>query len=86
MSSAQRAEQSTRESILKLISDDENAKVSSAESRPKLRCGDEYIDLAQLNRGVQKESETANITMGHILPKSSVHAQTWAKILALLPH
>ncbi len=41
-----------RENIMKLLSDDENAKVSNAEAKP-LPAGEEYVDLDDLEAGVQ---------------------------------
>jgi hypothetical protein len=46
----------------------------------KLPKGDEFLDLEQLGRGVQK-ADGAAVAMGRILPKKAVHKDTWAKIL-----
>jgi hypothetical protein len=73
-----------REDIMKLLSDDENARVSNAEAKP-LPVGEEYVDLDDLEAGVQKA--TAEMTAGDatgILPRSAVHDETWTKILAQL--
>ncbi len=73
-----------RDVILKLLSDDENAKVSNAEGKP-LAAGEEYVDLEDLEAGVQKASEA--MTSGeaaNILPRSAIHDATWTKILAQL--
>jgi hypothetical protein len=82
MKSDERTEYVTRDSILKLLSDDEVAKVSTAETRALLD-GDEYLDLEQLDRGVQRAGGAVT-PMGRVLPKNAVHANTWSKILTLL--
>lgn len=85
MSDAQRAAYVARDTILTLLSDEENAKVSNAEGAVKLAEAEEYIDLEHLDRGVQRaEAVTAKDTMGHILPRSAVSSETWNKILAQL--
>jgi hypothetical protein len=45
--------------------------------------GDEFLDLEDLDEGVQKASGS-NTPMGRILPKKAVHPVTWEKILAQL--
>ena len=73
-----------REDIMKLLSDDENARVSNAEAKP-LPAGEEYVDLDDLEAGVQTATAemTAEDATG-ILPRSAVHDETWTKILAQL--
>jgi hypothetical protein len=73
----------TRESILKLLSDDEVAKVSTAETASGLEAGDEYLDLEHLDRGVLRGGG-ATVPMGRVLPRKAVHPGTWTKILAQL--
>ena len=85
MSDAQRKEQVTRDFILKLLSDEENARVSTAEAAPRLTEGAEYLDLEYLDRGVQRASATtAKTTMGRVLPRTAVSEETWRKVLAQL--
>ncbi len=85
MSEAQRAAYATRESILMLLSDEENAKVSNAEAATRLQEGEELLDLEHLDRGVQRAgAATSKAAIGHILPRSTVGSETWNKILALL--
>ena len=75
----------TREAILKLLSDEETARVSSAEAAFRID-GSEYLDLENLDRGVQNVYAVAHkITMANALPRSAVCDETWAKILAQLP-
>lgn len=70
----------TREAILQLLSDDEVANVSTAETAAHLADGDEYLDLEQLDLGVQWASATTP-PMGRVLPCAAVHPMTWVKIL-----
>jgi hypothetical protein len=83
MKSDMRTENIVRESVLKLLSDDEVASVSTAETAARLLDGEEYLDLEQLNRGVQRATRAATV-MGHALPRRAVHKDTWSKILTLL--
>ena len=85
MSDAKRVEQVARDSILKLLSDEENGRVSTAETTSRLTEGAEYLDLAHLGQGVQCAKATmATVTMAHILPRSAVSDETWRKILVHL--
>ena len=85
MSDAERREQVTRDSILKLLSDEENARVSTAETASGLIEGEEYLDLEDLDQGVQRaKASTAKAKMGHVLPRSAVSEETWGKILVQL--
>ena len=85
MTDAKRAEQATREAILELLSDEETARVSTAETATALAEGAEYVDLERLDRGVQRAKAAAGLAMGHVLPRSAVSKETWTKILAKLP-
>ena len=80
-----RTENATRESVLKLLSDDEVASVSTAETAGRLLDGEEYLDLERLDQGVQRATKSAT-AMGGVLPRRTVHKDTWSKILALLGH
>jgi hypothetical protein len=73
----------TRDTILKLLSDDEVGRVSTAESAARLSPDEEYLDLERLDEGVQRAAG-AIAPMGRVLPRKAVHADTWNKILALL--
>jgi nucleotide-binding universal stress UspA family protein len=86
MKNDKRIDYETRDSILKLLTDQEIARVSTAETEAHLSEGDEYLDLEQLTRGVRRAGrpgEEAAI-MGRILPRKAVQEDTWAKILAQL--
>jgi hypothetical protein len=71
-----------REAIMDLLSDEEMAKVSTSETAAKLADTEEYLDLRHLDLGVQRATSTTTVDMGHIIPRSGVHAKTWTKILA----
>ena len=45
MTDAKRAEQVARDTVLKLLSDEETARVSTAETASRLTEGAEYVDL-----------------------------------------
>ncbi len=74
----------TRESVLMLLSDDEVAAVSTAETAAHLAAGDEYLDMEHLDQGVQR-APAGEPPMGRVLPKKAVHEKTWAKIIKQLP-
>jgi hypothetical protein len=73
----------TRDSILKMLSEEEVDRVSTSETAARLSDGDEYVDLEQLGRGVQRASG-ANVNMGHVLPRKAVLTATWDKIVTEL--
>lgn len=81
MKKENRTELISRDAILKMLTPDEIASVSTAETAVNLVKGSEYLDLTHLDCGVQKAGETAPV-MGHILSRKSVHQDTWTKILA----
>ncbi|HEX3774717.1 MAG TPA: hypothetical protein VHV51_09655, partial [Polyangiaceae bacterium] len=70
-----------REAILKLLTDAEISKVSTAEDAPRLIEGDEYIDLEDLASGVQLAQAVPRTAPGHALPRSAVADETWARIV-----
>ena len=69
-----------RDNILKLLSDEEAARVSTAETEKHLAGGDEYLDLEALDRGVQ-EARGEGVVMGRVLPRKAVHENTWSNII-----
>ena len=83
MKNDERTAYEIRDRILKLLSDDEVAKVSTAETAVRLATGDEYLDLEHLDQGVLRAGTTST-PMGRVLPKKAVRADTWSKILAQL--
>jgi hypothetical protein len=83
MTSATGPEPLTRDRILQLLSDGEFAGVGSAGSQLRLGNGDEYLDLEQLQQGVQKFRGAAALT-GHVLPRKAINEDTWRRILRQL--
>ena len=73
----------TREEILDLLSAQEVARVSTAETGDRLGHGEEYLDMKQLSQGVRK-ADGLSVPMGFVLPRSALHSDTWKKILAHL--
>ena len=86
MTTPARADYVSRDTLLKLLSDEEIAKVSTAETASGLSPGDEYIDLEHLDQGVRRSDPATKVTMGHVVPRSAVSAASWTRILAHLPH
>jgi hypothetical protein len=79
-----RKEYVTRDTILRLLSDDEIARVSTAETAPRLDDGDEYVDLDAPDRGVQRVPHRPVAPMGHVLTRKAVLDKTWNDIVSLL--
>jgi hypothetical protein len=73
-----------RERIIKMLSDEETARVSNAEAEFRLTDGDEYVDLEHLDHGAQRARGTVG-SLGTIIPKKAVHKDTWTRIVASLP-
>ena len=80
---AKRAEYATRDSIMKLLSDGEVGSISNAETNTHLSNGDEYLDLEQLDQGVQRATATKT-PMGPVLSRKAVREKTWSKIVRQL--
>ncbi len=78
-----RTDYMTRDSVLKLLSDAEVASVSTAETAERLADGDEFLDLHQLARGVQRAG-ASNTNMGRVLPRKAVHEGTWTRMLTIV--
>jgi hypothetical protein len=83
MKTEKRVDYLTRDSIMRLLSDDEIAAVSTAQTAPHLAEGDEYVDLETLSRGTHGGGGVS-ATMGHVLPRKAVADATWHKILLAL--
>jgi len=73
----------TRDSILKMLSNDEVDRVTTAETKFRLVSGEEYVDLAKLELGVQR-AKGARTAMANMLPRSAVLEETWTRIVAKL--
>lgn len=80
----ERTEYVTRDNILKLLSDEEVARVSTEETASHLVDGDEYVDLEEPDRGVQRVPGKSPPVMGHVLARSAVGETTWRRIVILL--
>lgn len=63
-----------------LLSDDEIARVTTAEAPRGLSEGDEYIDLENLDQGVFV-ADGLNVPMGNMIARKTVLQRTWANIL-----
>jgi len=72
-----------RHNILGMLSDDEVASVSTAETAMGLSDGDEYLDLEQLDRGVCLAAGISG-PMGCVLSRRAVRETTWSNILSQL--
>lgn len=86
MSEPTRAEFVTRDTIMKLLSNEEIAKISSAEAASGLTEGAEYLDLQHLDLGVQRSHALTKVAIGHVLPKGAVSEKTWSTVVAELAH
>jgi hypothetical protein len=83
MANEPRIDYVTRDNIQRLLSDDEIDRVAMAETALHLAANDEYIDLTQLDLGVQSAHGTSAL-MGHVLPRKAIREITWRRILALM--
>ena len=84
MSTSARDELSTRNSIMMLLSDEETARVTTAEAGASLVEGSEFLDLEHLDRGIQRVSGAATPEMAEVIPRSAVGNDTWSKIVTRL--
>ena len=73
-----------RAAIMALLSDEEVRQVQAAGTGASLAEGDEYLDLDRLQEGVRRASESKRAPMKRVLPRKSVRALTWQKILTQL--
>ena len=83
MSNEAKIEYLTRERVMKTLSDEEVASVSTAEASAHLSNGDAYVDLDELEKGVM-HAKGNTPPMGRVLPKKAVHEETWNKIIGQL--
>jgi hypothetical protein len=85
MKTYERIECCNRDLLMDLLSDDEVAKVTTAQAASRIPDGDEYVDLEELAKGVQRGSRLATeVAMGDVLPRRAVLDATWLKIVELL--
>jgi hypothetical protein len=74
-----RTEHVTRQNILMLLSDDEVAAVSTAETTARPLEGEDYVDLEDLDQGVRSALGTPP-PMHRLVLRRSVHEDTWNRI------
>lgn len=85
MNNEKRSDLFTRDSVMELLSDDDIARVTAAESATSLVDGDEYIDLEQLDQGIRTVAGgTAAIAVGRVIAKKAVQERTWDRVVAQL--
>jgi hypothetical protein len=84
MSGSTQDELSARNSIMMLLTNEENSRVTTAEARGSLSDGSEYLDLEHLDRGIQRVSGADHPEMAHVIPRSAVGNDTWSKIVTHL--
>ena len=72
-----------RHSILGMLSEDEVASVSTAETATGLSDGDEYLDLEQLDQGIRLAGGRPGPT-GCVLSRRAMRKTTWSKVLTQL--
>ena len=68
-----------KDRILELLSDEEVARVATAETKASLIDGEQYLDLDHLDRGVLTASGPA-APIGRVLPRRVISDQTWREI------
>jgi hypothetical protein len=69
--------------LIALLSEEEFARVNTPHAAARLSEADEYLDLEQLDRGVQR-GPVAPRPICRLLPRSAVRESTWAEILGWL--
>lgn len=74
----------TRDTILKLLSNEELARVVTVASGASLAEGDEYLEIEQPNRGIRRSVGSSTLPAGRLLLRKAVLATTWQRILTLL--
>ena len=84
MSGSTRDELSARNSIMMLLTDEENIRVTTAEAGASLADGSEFVDLEHLERGIQRAPGASPLAMQNVIPRSAVGNDTWNKIVTHL--
>jgi len=72
----------SRDNILKILNDEEAARVRLGSTAAQLANGDEFIDLTQIELGVQRAGQSN--ALEDVLARKAVHENTWRKIVANL--
>lgn len=68
----------SRDNLLKILNDEEATRVLKNEPANQLADGDEFIDLAEIERGVQRAGE---LNPTDVLARKALHENTWRKIV-----
>lgn len=84
MSGSTRVELSARNSIMMLLTDEENARVTTAEAGASLMDGTEFVDLEHLDRGIQRAAGAGTLELANVIPRNAVGDDTWSKIVTHL--
>lgn len=72
---------SVRQQILNLLSPEETAKIAMAEGRTPAE-GDEFVDLAHPENGVQRVKKDGQFSWNNVVLRSALKDQTWNAIVA----
>lgn len=72
---------SVRQQILNLLSPEETAKVAMTEGRTPAE-GDEFVDLAHPENGVQRVRKNGQWTWNNVVLRSALTDRTWDAIVA----
>ncbi len=72
----------TRDQILSILSDDEAARINTAETAAQLSLDDEFIDLSQLEMGVKRAGDLRPTE--DVLSRKAVNEHTWLKVVTHL--
>jgi len=83
MKEAMPGEDVIRDRILQLLVEGEVDGASVVATAVRLANGDEYLDLEQLQQGVQRARGAVNPLSG-VLPRKAIHEDTWRRILRQL--
>ena len=83
MNHTRQSDSEMRDSVLRLLSEDEVARVSAEGGVARLADGDEYIDMATPENGVRCVHGALQRTMGQVLPRSTVSVETWGAFVRL---
>jgi hypothetical protein len=76
--------QAKKNSIVSLLSDAEIGKVSMAETKKNLAEGDQFVDLDNLDAGVQIAKAGGALVIDDIIPRSAIGPETWDRIVQRL--
>lgn len=73
----------SRDSIFKVLWDDDLDRLGRSKMPVRLDRGDEFVDLQLLERGVQR-AISVMVPTGGVLARKAVEAHTWSRILEQL--